>query len=209
MESFAKLADTIFFQRIKCVVALLMLLGCRACIKSETAWMHASLFAPECSSQCSSHLPTAFGWCSGGGSQRHVLYISRFADATLQWPSDGVAVTMSHDYLSFHDKARVSLHIQTLKHQHWEGTIQVGPCVQKDSNRPRELASAASACLRLPAMWSQVRKPDWVKGASQQRAVNCTVFVGTEELRQQPELQDDGDVVVLDHRYANGEGIAA
>ncbi len=57
-----------------------------------------------------------------------MLYISRFADATLQWPSEGVAVTMSHDYLSFHDKARVSLLVQTLKVQHWEGTIQVGPC---------------------------------------------------------------------------------
>ncbi len=29
--------------------------------------------------------------------------------------------------------------------------------------------------------------------------------MGTEKLRKQPELQDDGDMVVLDYRYANGE----
>ena len=78
---------------------------------------------------------------SGADLRSNVLYISRFADATLQWPSEGVAVTMSHDYLSFHDKARVSLLVQTLEHEHWEGTLQVGrkSCrfACKEASRPK------------------------------------------------------------------------
>ena len=151
VESFAKLADTIFFRRMRCV-------------SLELCWMHLSLrpvvnqpsarlFERNCGNQC-----FCFGWCSRGGSQSNVLYISRFADATLQWPSEGVMVIMSHDYLSFHDKARVSLVVQTLKHQHWEGTIQVGRktcphcphCAERGTSKEASrlhLTSAAACCV--------------------------------------------------------------
>ena len=56
---------------------------------------------------------------------RNVLYISRFADATLHWAAEGVEVTMSHDYLRHPNSTRVDLLIQTLEDPVWEGTIQV------------------------------------------------------------------------------------
>ena len=62
-------------------------------------------------------------WRCRGGLE--MLYISRFADATLAWAAEGVQITMSHDYLTRDDAARVDFYIDTLEQPIWDGSIQV------------------------------------------------------------------------------------
>ena len=50
--------------------------------------------------------------------------VARFANAKLDWKEEGISITMRHEYTASHDRANVSLTVET-REPCWNGEILV------------------------------------------------------------------------------------